>query len=80
MLLVNIHDAKAHLSEYLNRLDTEQEIVLCKGTVPIAVIRPVAEPAGRRVIGLEKERLHVPDSFNDPLPGEIEALYDGERE
>jgi prevent-host-death family protein len=80
MLLVNIHDAKAHLSEYLNRLDVEQEIVLCKRNVPIAVIRPVAEPAGRRVIGLEKGRLHVPDSFNDPLPEEIEALYDGERE
>ena len=80
MLLVNIHDAKAHLSEYLNRLHIEREIVLCKRNVPIAVIRPVAEPAGPRVIGLEKGRLHVPDSFNDPLPEEIEALYDGERE
>ncbi|MFP4012325.1 MAG: type II toxin-antitoxin system Phd/YefM family antitoxin [Spirochaetaceae bacterium] len=78
--MVNIHDAKAHPSEYLNRLDTEQKIVLCKRNVPIAVIRPVAEPAGRRVIGLGKERLYVPDSFNDPLPEEIEALYDGERE
>ncbi|MFP4068359.1 MAG: type II toxin-antitoxin system Phd/YefM family antitoxin [Spirochaetaceae bacterium] len=78
--MVNIHDAKTHLSEYLNRLDTEQEIVLCKRNVPVAVIRPVPEPAGRRVIGLEKGRLHIPDSFNDPLPEEIEALYDGERE
>ncbi|MFW6228884.1 MAG: type II toxin-antitoxin system Phd/YefM family antitoxin, partial [Alkalispirochaeta sp.] len=45
MLLVNIHEAKTHLSEYLNRLDTEQEIVLCKRNVPVAVIRPVAVPA-----------------------------------
>ncbi len=80
MLLVNIHDAKTHLSEYLNRLDTEQEIVLCKRNVPVAVIRPVAVPAGRRVIGLEAGRLHVPDSFNDPLPEEMEALYNGEQQ
>ena len=80
MLLVNIHDAKTHLSEYLNRLETEQEIVLCKRNVPVAVIRPVAKPAGRRVIGLEKGRLQVPDSFNDPLPEEMEALYSGEQQ
>lgn len=78
MLLVNIHEAKTHLSEYLNKLDTEHEIVLCKRNVPVAVLRPVAVPAGRRVVGLEKGRLHVPDSFNDPLPHEIEALYNGE--
>jgi len=78
MLLVNIHEAKTHLSEYLNRLDAEQEIVLCKRNVPVAVIRPVAVPPGRRVVGLEKGRLHVSDSFNDPLPEEIEALYNGE--
>jgi len=80
MLLVNIHDAKTHLSEYLNKLDTEQEIVLCKRNVPVAVIRPLSPPAGRRAIGLEKGRLQVPDSFNDPLPDDIEALYSGEKE
>ncbi len=78
MLLVNIHEAKAHLSEYLSRLDVEQEIVLCKRNVPVAVIRPVPVPATQRAIGLEKGRLHVPDSFNDPLPAELEALYNGE--
>ncbi|MEX2444129.1 MAG: type II toxin-antitoxin system prevent-host-death family antitoxin [Alkalispirochaeta sp.] len=78
MLMVNIHDAKTHLSEYLGKLDTEQEIVLCKRNVPVAVIRPVAVSAGRRIIGLEKGRLQVPDSFNDPLPVELEALYNGE--
>jgi len=48
--------------------------------VPVAVIRPLSPPAGRRAIGLEKGRLQVPDSFNDPLPDDIEALYSGEKE
>lgn len=78
MLMVNIHEAKAHLSEYLSQLETEQEIVLCKRNVPVAVIRPIPRPSSRRVIGNEKGRLRVPDSFFDPLPAEIEGLYNGE--
>mgnify|MGYP006436877187 CR=1 FL=1 len=72
ILLVNIHDARTHLSEHLSRLDTEREIVLCK--------RNVAVPAADRVVGLEKGHLHVPDSCNDPLPEEMEALYNGEQQ
>lgn len=78
MLLVNIHDAKAHLSEYLNRLEFEREIVVCKRNVPVAVIRPFPPPATERSIGLEKGTLHVPDTFFDPLPEEILGSYYGE--
>lgn len=78
MLMVNIHEAKAHLSEYLTQLEIEKEIVLCKRNVPVAVIRPVPRPASGRAIGLEKGRLVVPVGFNDPLPPEIESLYNGE--
>ena len=54
--------------------------MLCKRNVPVAVIRPVVVPAARRVVGLEKGRFHVPDSFNHPLPEEMEALYNGEQQ
>jgi prevent-host-death family protein len=77
MLMVNIHEAKAHLSEYLTRLEVEKEIVLCKRNVPVAVIRGVPQPSRERSIGLEKGRLHVPASINEPLPNEIEDLYSG---
>ena len=68
MLMVNIHEAKAHLSEYLNKLETEHEIILCKRNVPVAVISPLPASGGQRKIGLEKGRLTVPDAFFDPLP------------
>ncbi len=77
MLMVNIHDAKAHLSEYLNRLEQEGEIVLCKRNQPIAVIRPLPSPRGTRAVGLERERLKVPDAFFEPLPEELVKLYEG---
>jgi prevent-host-death family protein len=77
MLLINIHEAKTHLSKYLQRLEAEGEIVLCNRNVPVAVIRPVAKTKGARHIGLEKGRLVVPRTINDPLPEEIEDLYAG---
>jgi antitoxin (DNA-binding transcriptional repressor) of toxin-antitoxin stability system len=80
MLLVNIHDAKTHLSKYVKMLDSEGEIILCNRNVPVAVIRPVPVPSGRRAIGLEKGRLDVPDGINEPLPEDFEALFSGETE
>ena len=77
MLMVNIHDAKAHLSEYLNRLEHEGEIVLCKRNQPVAVIRPVAAHARSRAIGLEREQFKVPEAFFEVLPKDLLSLYDG---
>ncbi|MFP4511146.1 MAG: type II toxin-antitoxin system Phd/YefM family antitoxin [Spirochaetaceae bacterium] len=78
MLMVNIHEAKARLSEYLNMLESEREIVLCKRNIPVAVIRPLPTPQRNRAIGLEKGRLHVPETFFEPLPDDMLALYSGE--
>lgn len=41
MIKVNIHEAKTHLSRYLERLSEGERIVLCKRNVPIAEIRPL---------------------------------------
>ena len=75
--MVNIHDAKTNLSKYLSRLDQEEEIVVCNRNRPVAVIRPVPSPRGRRAIGLERGRLKIPDVFFDALPQELVTLYDG---
>ncbi len=77
MLMVNIHEAKAHLSEYLNRLQHEGEIVLCKRNQPVAVIRPLPVAAGSRSIGLERGKLKVPEAFFEALPTDLMELYEG---
>jgi prevent-host-death family protein len=77
MLMINIHDAKAHLSEYLKRLEQEGEIVLCKRNQPVAVIRPLPSPRSRRAIGLERDRLKVPNGFFEALPEDLIRLYEG---
>jgi antitoxin (DNA-binding transcriptional repressor) of toxin-antitoxin stability system len=69
MIKVNIHEAKTHLSRYLERVAAGETVVICKHNRPVAEIRAVR---GRRTtprpIGLAQGRLAVPPSFFEPLP------------
>jgi prevent-host-death family protein len=81
MTHVNVHDAKTHLSRYLDRVAQGETIVLCRRNVPVAEIRPVAKlAAGSRPIGLAKGTFEIPDEFFEPLPGELLDLFEGKRE
>ena len=60
MIRINIHDAKTHLSRYVERLLRGEVIVLCRRNVPIAEIRPLPRPQrGKRPIGLAKGGEHI---------------------
>jgi len=78
MIRLNIHEAKTHLSRYLERLKKGETILLCKRNVPIAEIRPLPpERKTKRPIGLAKDSFEVPPSFFDPLPDDIMAMFNG---
>jgi antitoxin (DNA-binding transcriptional repressor) of toxin-antitoxin stability system len=72
MIKLNIHEAKTHLSRYLDQLVQGESILLCKRNTPIAEIR-LLPPARKekRPVGLAKGSFEVPKSFFDPLPGEV---------
>ena len=56
MIKINIHDAKTHLSHYLNELEQGETILLCKRNEPVAEIRPIARHSIEdRPIGLAKK-------------------------
>jgi prevent-host-death family protein len=79
MKKVNIHEAKTHLSRYLEEVEHGETILLCRRNQPVAEIRPL--PAQRnkpRPIGLAKGKFDLPDSFFDELPDETVALFQGE--
>ena len=63
--VVNIHDAKTHLSKLLDRMLAGEEIVIAKAGKPLARLVPV-EARLPRAPGLAKGR--VTDAFFDPLP------------
>lgn len=75
---VNIHQAKTHLSHLLNRAIAGEDIVIAKAGKPMVRLVPVAEPVEDRVLGIDEGLFVVPDDFNDPLPDEILAAFEGE--
>jgi antitoxin (DNA-binding transcriptional repressor) of toxin-antitoxin stability system len=72
MIKVNIHDAKTHLSKYLELVAKGEIIVLCKRDVPVAEIHPISPSRKtKRPVGLAKGKFKVPPEFFLPLPDEI---------
>ncbi len=79
--IVNVHEAKTHLSKLLKRAHGGEEIVLFKAGKPYAKLVPFEAPVVKpnRVPGRLKGILpHFPDSFFfDPLPEEELRLWEG---
>jgi len=81
MTRVNIHEA-TDLSQYLDRVEAGETIVLCRHNKPIAEIRPIpAEPERKpRVLGIDKGKFEVGPEFFEPLPSEILRYFQGQGE
>lgn len=76
MIRLNIHEAKTHLSRYLERLAAGEVILLCKRNTPIAEIRGLPpERRDARPIGLAKGRVTIMPEFDDPLPQEFANAF-----
>jgi prevent-host-death family protein len=65
--IVNVHEAKTHLSRILDQVAAGEDIVIAKAGKPIAKLTAVRAAAPRRP-GLAKGR--VTDAFFEPLPPE----------
>lgn len=64
--IVNVHDAKTHLSRLLEQAHAGEEIILAKAGVPYARLVPLAPATPIRRPGRLKGRLS--DAFFEPLP------------
>jgi len=79
MIKLNIHEAKTHLSQYLEELARGETIILCKRNIPIAEIRPIRPHREyKRPIGLAKGEFEVTREFFEPLPEEMLAAFNGD--
>ena len=77
MIKVNISDAKAHFSRYLESVESGETVLLCRRNVPIAEIRPVPKrPAQARPVGIDRGMV-VPASFFEPLPDDLLDAFEG---
>lgn len=81
MLNINIHEAKARLSEYLAAVEAGETVQICRRNVPVARIVPL--PAARKEPrpvgqGPSEEGYEIPASFFEPLPDELLKAFNGE--
>jgi len=79
--VVNVHEAKTHLSKLLERAHRGEVIVLAKAGKPYARLMPLAseEPVERVLGRLDDQVSSIDDGvYFEPLPDdELEAWEDG---
>jgi prevent-host-death family protein len=79
--IIDIHEAKKHLSKLLERAAAGEEIVIGKSGKPVARLRPYSapKPASKRKPGGWKGRVWISPDF-DKIDPQIEKLFSGELE
>lgn len=78
MIRINMHEAKTHLSRYVERVIAGETVVLCRRDQPVAEIRPLRpQRTAPRPFGLAKGAFSVPPSFFDPLPEDETTAFEG---
>ena len=72
--IVNVHEAKTHLSRLLERAHSGEEIILAKAGKPYARLMPLASKRRR---GGQLPGLVVGPEFFEPLPEEELRAWEG---
>jgi prevent-host-death family protein len=75
--MVNIHEAKTHLSRLVERAAAGEEIVVAKAGRPMAKLVPYEKPKEPRQLGGWEGRVWIADDF-DEVDEEIARLFEGE--
>jgi prevent-host-death family protein len=68
MATVTIHQAKTNLSKLIERASEGEEIIIARGSKPVAKLVPVGAVKGKRQPGSMKGKLEIGPEFFEPLP------------
>jgi prevent-host-death family protein len=73
-MIVNISDAKTHLSKLVDMVYHGDKVVIAKNNLPLVDMVP-HKPEGKRQLGILKGKFTVPDNFNEEDSEIIEMFY-----
>ena len=76
-MIVNISEAKAQLSNLIDRVYHGEKVVIAKNNLPIADLVPHT-PEGKRKLGALRGRIDVPDAALFDEDAEIESMFYGD--
>ena len=63
--IVNVHQAKTHLSRLIRKVQDGQVIVIARSNVPVAKLVPVSQSETVRVLGTAKGVVRMLENFED---------------
>ena len=65
--IVNVHEAKTHLSKLLKRVMNGEQIIIAKAGKPVAVLSPIDDKPAQRVPGNDAGKVTIAPDFDAPL-------------
>ncbi len=77
MQIVNMHEAKTHLSRLIEQAAKGEPFIIAKAGKPLVKVTPLDAPsaAGRRRLGFMSGHIAVPDDFDRMGQTDIEQLF-----
>lgn len=72
---INIHEAKTQMSKLVERARAGEEFIIAKAGQPVARLVPLGN--AKRQLGLLNGQFKIPDDFNEPLPDDVIAGFEG---
>ena len=76
-MTVNTHEAKTQLSKLLRRVESGEEVIICRAGKPVAKLTPYAPVGQPRQLGLWRGKVKIAEDF-DELPEDLlKAFYEG---
>lgn len=75
MLKYNIHEAKQYFAQIMTKIANGNEIILVRSGRDFARLAPLKKDLKKRIAGIDSDKAWVCDSFNEPLPAELQVYF-----
>ena len=74
-VIVNVGEAKTHLSKLLEQAREGEEVIVAKAGNPVARLVPIEPARAPRQPGTGKGLFEMRDDFDDPLPDDVAEAF-----
>jgi len=81
MNVVNIHEAKTHLSKLVEQAAQGESFIIAKAGKPLVKVVAIDAPTGKKIKrrGFLAGQIKVPDNFDTMFQHEIEEMFNGKK-
>ncbi|GAB3595823.1 type II toxin-antitoxin system Phd/YefM family antitoxin [Microbacterium tumbae] len=77
MTIVNMHEAKTHLSRLVDAVADGEVITIAKAGKPVAQLIRIDAPPARRRLGFLEGQARIPEDFDEMDASAIADLFEG---